>query len=276
MTSTTKIGIALGLVLVIGGLVSFTGWHFDSYFSGEGASDSAMPASSDGNSMPISNSLSLTALKVRQHGVEEERRPTRAPIAVMHLNAIQEGPGFPKAGWAPTQAAVPDDAQRALVARRIDLASRDQLGDFIRDPCPEVRIAAVERARELESDYEEQYGVERRSDQSGQFVTLVLNALNQEADPFFIRSSLAYLAEYSGRDGATKDGLIALLDHADLDVQTLADISEQLIEGQSMESGEAIEIVRASPSVDQLAPSLQQELDGKLLEYESSQEPSEP
>jgi len=141
---------------------------------------------------------------------------------------------------------------RIRQAQRMDLDTSDALPALMADPDPEVRVAAFDQARQLEAEYETANRIERHPTDSGSLASAVSDAISAETDPFALASSLGYLAEYGGRNEQTQTALEDLLARDDLPGQTLADIAEQLVEGQGRDTAEVADLVLLSPSTDNM------------------------
>lgn len=160
------------------------------------------------------------------------------------------------------------DAERIAEALRLDLTHSDMLPLLLQDQSRDVRVAALERTRQLESEYETQNRIERRPNDPGTFAPIVAEALVEERDNFAIEAGLDYLAEYGGTNRQTMQGLLALLEKDYLSVRVLANIGEHLIENQGMDPAEVAQAILHSPSVDGLPPDMRSELEIMLHSFE--------
>lgn len=240
-------GIALFLA-VVGSL-----WH---RFEVSPSSDQTMPHPSETAAtfqLPLPSKQPVVSGKASGVSDREERREGKSDTATRTTGAKVDEANSPNNSMDLSDS---DGKQRVLAVRRIGLENVDLLQQFVTDPRPEVRGAALARYRDLEVEYEVEGNIMRRPSESGRFVPAILENLATESDSFAQGEALDYLGEYGGKDDPNVEAALRqLLQRPDLSTDTLSRVGELLMDNYSLPLDQVKEAVQNSPSVQQLPES---------------------
>jgi len=184
-------------------------------------------------------------------------------------------PVAPPPAASPSQVGA-DPSRRAQEAKlqeieiqRLGLADADRVLQAAQEhPDAQVRKAAVEKLAQLEVEHEVTEGTERRSGESGQFVSAVAEHLQDESNPAVLDASLDYLVEYGESDPGVRRSLDRFLERSDLSPEVLARIYELLVERYGLSQNTARAQIYASPASQSLGAEDWQQLEESLAQLE--------
>ena len=144
------------------------------------------------------------------------------------------------------------EESRVVTVNRINLENAQEIQNFINDPSPLVRAAALERLLQIEEQHEIVEHVERQPGEVSKFLPIVLATFNTETDPFVLKRALDHLGEYGEKNSQAEQALVQLLQLPNLPENVLEQIGELFVENHGMSSKQAIQLVLGSPSAENI------------------------